>query len=62
MALRTRGADWHHYHDFIGCTTFPLNVLQLVYPDHRGRFPGDEGCDPQVARCTVPARSVAWWA
>lgn len=34
--------DWHRYHWFIGCTLFPLRVLQLVYPDDSGRFPGDD--------------------
>ena len=40
-------ADWHRYHDFIGCRTMPLRMLQLVYPDERGRFPGDDGYDPE---------------
>src|SRR5438067_3104724 len=35
--------DWHRYHWFIGRITFPLRVLQLVYPDDLGRFPGDDG-------------------
>jgi hypothetical protein len=45
----SRFADWHRYHDFLGCTPFPLKVLQLVYPDEGGRFPGDEGYLTELA-------------
>jgi len=41
-------ADWHRYHWFLGCSLFPLRVLQLLYADGAGRFPGDDGYDPGV--------------
>lgn len=34
-------------------------LLQLVWPDVRGRFPGDPGCEPGVFRVQQPPAAVA---
>lgn len=43
-------ADWYAQRERLG----RMRRVQLVWPDRAGKFPGEEGCDPEVAERQTP--------